>query len=83
MPVWLNQNSFLLVAAVTFVAAAIWLLRDGVRLTDVLALGALALGMWTAQVLLRPRAGSSGDAHTIRAEIGAGLPVLVEFQSPY
>ncbi len=83
MPAWINQNSFLLVAAVTLGAAAILLLRDGVRLTDLLALGALALGVWAAQALLRPRAGSPADAHSIRADIGAGLPVLVEFQSPY
>lgn len=83
MPVWINQNSFLLAAAVALVAAAILLLRDGVRLTDLLALGALALGVWAAHALLRPRPGNSADVRSVRAQIGAGLPVLIEFQSPY
>jgi hypothetical protein len=83
MPAWVNQNSFVLAAGAAFLVIAIWLLRDGVRWGDLLALGAVALGLWAAHALLRPPAGDSADAASIHAEIGAGVPVLIEFQSPY
>lgn len=83
MPAWINQNSFVLAAGAAFLVIAIWLLRDGVRWGDLLALGAVALGLWAAHALLRPPAGDSADERAVRAEIGAGLPVLIEFQSPY
>ena len=83
MPSWLNQNSFVLAAAATILVAAVLLLRDGVRPSDLLALAALAAGMWAAHALLRPPAGSGVEIRSIRAQIGAGKAVLLEFQSPY
>jgi len=80
---WVNQNSFVLAAAATILVAAVLLLRDGVRTSDLLALAALAAGMWAAHALLRPPAGSGVEIRSIRAQIGAGKAVLLEFQSPY
>ena len=61
----------------------ILLLRDGVKMADVLALAALAIGAWAAHALLRPGPSTLTEAEAIRAQVGAGRPVLVEFQSPY
>jgi hypothetical protein len=83
MPTWINQNSFVLAAAATILVAAVLLLRDGIRSSDLLALAALAAGVWAAQALLRTPAGSGEEVHAIRAQIGAGKAVLLEFQSPY
>jgi hypothetical protein len=83
MPTWINQNSFVLAAAATILVAAVLLLRDGIRPSDLLALAALAVGMWAAHALLRPPAGSGDEVSAIRAQIGAGKAVLLEFQSPY
>jgi hypothetical protein len=82
MAVWINQHSFLLVAAALWFGVAVLLLRDGVRPMDVVALAVLAGAAWAAQALLRPTA-ATDEARALRAQIGAGRPVLLEFQSPY
>jgi len=83
MPTWINQYSFVLAATATILVAAVLLLRDGVRPSDLLALGALAAGVWAAHALLRTPAGSGEEVRAIRAQIGAGKAILLEFQSPY
>jgi hypothetical protein len=50
---------------------------------DAVALLALAVATWGAFALLRPAAGEADEVSSIRARIGAGRPVLLEFQSPY
>ena len=50
MPTWINQNSFVLAAAATILVAAVFLLRDGIRPSDLLALAALAVGLWGAHL---------------------------------
>jgi hypothetical protein len=80
---WLNQHSYLAATAGLLILVAALLFRDGVRPTDLLALAALAAGAWVAYALLQPGASTLDRAESIRAEIGAGRPVLLEFQSPY
>ncbi|HET7009918.1 MAG TPA: hypothetical protein VFI11_04015 [Anaerolineales bacterium] len=83
MAAWVNQHSFLLAAGAVIVLAAFFLLRDGFRPMDAVALAALLIGAGAAYALLRPRPGTQDDAASLRAEIGSGQPVLLEFQSPY
>ena len=83
MSAWVNQHSFLLTVAAVFLITAILLLRDGVKMADVLALAALAIGAWGAPALLKPGPSTLTEADAIRAQVGAGRPVVVEFQSPY
>jgi hypothetical protein len=80
---WLNQHSFVAASVALLILVAALLFRDGIRLTDLLALAALAAGVWAAYALLKPGPSTSDRAESIRAEIGAGRPVLLEFQSPY
>lgn len=78
---WLNQHSFLVAAAAALILLAVLLFRDGVRPPDLVALGALLLGLAAAHVFLAP--GRAAESESVRQEIGRGTPVLLEFQSPY
>ncbi|HLE23362.1 MAG TPA: hypothetical protein VI701_03565 [Anaerolineales bacterium] len=80
---WFNQHSFLVAAAAALLLLAAVLLRDGLRPADLVALGALCLGLALAYALLRPGEGTRAQAQELRRQIGQGRPVLLEFQSPY
>jgi hypothetical protein len=80
---WLNQYSFLIAGAAALLILAALLLRDGLRPSDLVALGALCLGLALAYLLLQPGGSTRAQAEAVRAEIGRGVPVLLEFQSPY
>jgi hypothetical protein len=79
----INQYSFLLAGVAALALLAALLFRDGIKSGDFLALGALTLGIALAYGLLRPGQGTANASDTIRAEIGKGTPVLLEFQSPF
>lgn len=83
MAEWINQHSFVLVSIVALLGLGGALLRDGVRADDGLALGALAGGLILAYVLLRPGPATHAQVAEVHRLIGAGRPVLLEFQSPY
>ncbi len=80
----LNQYSLLVVVVGLLGVAALVLFRKKPRLTDLLAFTAIAaslLGTWFA---LRPtQTPSMNEAADVQKMIGAGKPVLLEFQSPY
>ncbi len=81
---WFNYYSFLLVSvAIVGVLAAVMLRRDsGWR--DYAVVGGTALLLFVIWLVVRPRQTVlSPDAAAVQAEIGAGVPVLLEFQSPY
>lgn len=80
---FVNQHSFSLIAAASFIVLSILLLRDGLQTYDALVLLALAGGLLLAYQLLKPGTDSSLAAADVQAQIGAGDPVLLEFQSPY
>ena len=69
-----NQYSFALGGAMSLAVLAIWLFRDGITLNDLLAFGALAF---------KPGESSENSSAAVLEEIGAGTPVLLEFQSPF
>lgn len=78
-----NQYSFLLAGIGALALLAAILFRDGIKSGDFLALGALTLGLALAYGLLRPGQGTADTTDAVRAEIGTGTPVLLEFQSPF
>lgn len=80
---FLNQNSFTLIAAIVWIGLAAFLVRDGVRTNDVIALAALAAGFGIAFWFLRPGPSTLDEAEQVLARIGSDKPVLLEFQSNY
>ena len=80
---FLNQHSFTLGAAVSMGLLAIWLFRDGITLNDLLAIGGLALGLGVAYFFFNPGESTETDPEVVIEQIGAGTPVLLEFQSPF
>ena len=79
-----NQNSFILIAAAVILVAALILLSRNPKWTDYLAFSVICLGLLTAWIIMHPRQTPlMEDAQKIQAMIGAGKPVLLEFQSPY
>ena len=83
MSQFINQHSFTLLGAMALVVLTAVLLRDGLKPSDFLAIGSLSAGLVLAFLLLNPGASTESDADRVRAQIGAEVPVLLEFQSPY
>ena len=80
---FVNQHSFSLFAAASLLVLAIYLFRDGVEANDLVAFGALILGLVIAYGFLQPGPSTLSQVTEVQARIGAGQPVLLEFQSPY
>ena len=80
---FINQHSFTLFSLVIFIVMSITLLRDGVKINDLFALIALAIGLGIAFYFFRPSQSSSDEVDEIIAQIGAGQPVLLELQSDF
>lgn len=79
-----REYSFIVIAIVLAIAAGLMLLTNKPKLNDYLAFGVIVAGLATAWVILHPRQTPlMDDAKAVRAMIGAGTPVLLEFQSPY
>ena len=80
---WINQHSLTLMMAGLLAIVLIVCLRRGWRRSDYFLVGGLALGMLVIGLLFRPTASPAADLAVIKNQIGAGQPVLLEFQSPY
>ena len=79
-----RQYSFVLIALGLVVAAGFILLTNKPKWNDYLAFGVIVTGLITAWAILHPRQTPlMDDARKVQAMIGAGTPVLLEFQSPY
>ena len=84
MPSVLNQYSLLLLIAVLLAVVAFFLFRKGLRLAEILAFSVIMAGLVAAWFMLRPTQTTlTGAAAEVEKRIGAGEPVLLEFQSPY
>ena len=83
MAALINQHSFLFAAVAALVLVSTVLFRDGARPSDWFALGALGAGLALAYGLLRPGPPTQSQIQAVDSLIGAGQPVLLEFQSPY
>ncbi|HEY6073215.1 MAG TPA: thioredoxin family protein [Anaerolineales bacterium] len=84
MILFLNQYSFVLLAIGLILMAGLVLLTRKPRWNDYLAFAVLTIGLFGAWVILHPRQTPlMDDARMVREMIGAGTPVLLEYQSPY
>ncbi len=83
MQQWLNQHSFVVAAVAAFLTLTAILLRDGPRRSDMVAIGALCLGLALAYALLAPGKSTEHEISAVHSQIGRGTPTLLEFQSPY
>lgn len=84
MSAFVNQYSAPIVGLALVAAAAVILLTRKPRWNDYLAFAVIVTGLIAAWVILHPRQTPlMEDAQRVRQMIGAGTPVLLEFQSPY
>jgi K+-transporting ATPase A subunit len=80
----INQYSFLLIAAALTLVAGLVLLSNKPKWSDYLAFGVIVISLIMAWIIMRPRQTPlMDDAKMVKEMIGAGKPVLLEFQSPY
>ena len=80
----LNQYSLLLILIALLALVAFFLFRKGIRIQEILAFFVIFAGLAVAWMALRPTQTQLSDAAAnVQARIGAGKPVLLEFQSPY
>lgn len=79
-----NHYSFLWIALGLTIVAGLVLLTNRPTARDFVSFGVIVTGLLVAWLVLHPRQTAlAGDAKAIQATIGAGTPVLLEFQSPY
>ncbi len=79
-----RQYSILFVGLGLVIAAGFILLTNKPRWNDYLAFGVIVAGLAAAWVILHPvQTLLMDDAKSVHAMIGAGTPVLLEFQSPF
>ncbi len=84
MSALLGEYSFITISAGFTLIAGIILLSNKPRWNDYLAFGAIVVGLIVAWASLHPRQTLlMDDAREVKEMIGAGTPVLLEFQSPY
>lgn len=79
----INQYSLILGALIFLLATAFLLLRRGFNLRALISLGVIGLLMVAGWVLIRPTQSENTNPAEVEAQIGAGTPVLLEFQSPF
>jgi hypothetical protein len=78
-------SNFWLVAGFSLTAVAgLILLTDKPKWNDFLAFGVITTALLSAWIILHPRQTPLMDnSKLVQQMIGAGTPVLLEFQSPY
>jgi apolipoprotein N-acyltransferase len=79
----INQYSLIIVGLIGLIAVALVLMRSGKRRGRMAVLAAIALALLAGWVAVRPTATPAAAVSQVRAQIGQGLPVLLELQSPY
>ncbi len=79
-----GEYSFITIAVGFAIITGVILLGNRPRWNDYLAFGVIVGAMIFAWTILHPRQTIlMGEAKQVQAMIGAGKPVLLEFQSPY
>ena len=79
-----NSYSILTIAAVVAVVSGLILLTNKPKIRDYAAFAVILLAMIAAWVVLHPtQTPLIGEAAEVQKQIGAGKPVLLEFQSPF
>jgi thiol-disulfide isomerase/thioredoxin len=84
MQQYFNTHSLVISALALVAVVGFFLLRDKPKWNDVLAFGVIIIGLAAAWFALRPTQTPLMESSAkVQAMIGAGTPVLLEFQSPY
>lgn len=84
MPESLQPYSLIWIAAILLVVVAAILFRNRPRPVEILAFAGVIFGLVAVYFFVRPvQTVLMEDAAEVQAMIGAGQPVLLEFQSPY
>ncbi len=84
MQQYINTHSLVLIALALVIIVGFFLLRDKPKWSDLLAFGVIVVGLAAAWFALRPTQSPLMESSAkVQAMIGAGKPVLLEFQSPY
>ncbi len=79
----INQYSLIIFGLVGLIAMALVLMRSGKGRGRIAMLAVIALALLAGWVAVRPTATPVAAVSQVRAQIGQGLPVLLELQSPY
>ena len=79
----INLYSAPLFILFVLIVAGIIILRRGLTPGGVLVFVILAIGLVVTWLFLRPHQTPHAALADIHSQIGAGKPVLLEFQSPY
>jgi hypothetical protein len=80
----ITPYSLLWTTAILLVVVAVILFRKKHGLPEILAFAAILAGLVIVYFAIRPvQTSLMGEAASVRAMIGQGKPVLLEFQSPY
>ena len=79
----INQYSLIIFGLVGLIAVALVLLRSGKGRGRMAVLAVIALALLAGWAAVRPTATPAAAVSQVRAQIGQGLPVLLELQSPY
>jgi hypothetical protein len=81
---FIREYSLLIVGLVLSIATGYMLLAHKPKWNDFLAFGVIVAALVASWVILHPRQTPlMNDAKVVQAMIGAGTPVLLEFQSPF
>jgi uncharacterized membrane protein len=81
---FIREYSFLVIGLVLAIAMGVMLLANKPKWNDFLAFGVIVAALVVSWVLLHPtQTPLMDDAKAVQSMIGAGTPVLLEFQSPY
>ena len=80
---YVNQHSFTLSALIIYVVVTILLVRDGIRVLDVIALAAMAGVLLLSWLLLRPGPSTLTRLDDFQEALASAEPTLIEFQSEY
>ena len=76
--------SFLWIAVGLTLVAGLVLLTNKPKVRDFVSFGVIAAGLLVTWLIIHPRQTPLlNDARAVQEMIGAGRPVLLEFQSPY
>ena len=79
-----NHYSFLWIALGLTIVAGLVLLTNRPKLREFISFGVIVAGLFVSWLILHPHPTAlMSDAKVMQAMIGAGKPVLLEFQSPY
>ena len=78
-----NQYSFTVVAGTLIILFAYFIFRREIGQRQIISLIALIIGFFLAYSFFNPGESSTGGTERLTDAIGSGVPVLLEFQSPY